>query len=85
MKVLCVSIINSISGAPTLESASVTLHSEYVVLSIVADPDGSLQFQIMTDDRHTPAWFDAGFRRSGLVCWSVAFACLMVGWPVSVG
>lgn len=61
-----------------MESASVTLHSEYVVLSIVADPDGSLQFQIMTDDRHTPAWFDS-------VMFLTTDAGIPPNWTVRVG
>ena len=59
MKVVCVRLISSVDGTPVPESRWLTLHAEYVVLSISAEPGGPLHFRILADDRYTPALFDS--------------------------
>jgi hypothetical protein len=54
------------------------MHAEYQVLSISAAPNGPIRFQVMTDDRHTPAWFDSAM-------FTTIDSSLPPNWVVRVG
>jgi len=59
MKVICTKVPAAPAGEVEVESAWVTVDSEYHVASVLAEPDRQVQIQIVTDDGRSLAWFDS--------------------------
>ncbi|TCC48813.1 hypothetical protein E0H75_19770 [Kribbella capetownensis] len=60
MRVVCVDVPVPVIGMEVESSPWVTLDREYVVLAISAEAGGRVQLQLVTDDKDTLGWFDAG-------------------------
>lgn len=59
MKVICTRLPAPVDGTEVHSSPWVTLDSEYHVVSLLAEPAGRVQLQIVTDDGQSLAWFDS--------------------------
>jgi hypothetical protein len=58
MRILCTKLPAPLDGMFLEASPWVTLHREYFVVSMLAEPGGRVQLQVLTDDRSL-AWFDS--------------------------
>jgi hypothetical protein len=58
MKVICTRLPAPVDGMDLESSPWITLHSEYHVVSLLAEP-GGVQLQIVTDDGRSLGWFDS--------------------------
>jgi hypothetical protein len=59
MRVVCVRVPSPIDGLDADVSPWVTLHEEYVVVSLLAESDGRVKLQIITGDRRSLGWFNS--------------------------
>jgi len=59
MKILCTKLPAPVDGMELESSPWVTLHREYPVVSLLAEPGGRVQLQILTDDGRSLGWFDS--------------------------
>ncbi len=59
MKVVCTKLPPLPNGEALDASPWVTVDAEYYVASVLAEPGGQVQIQIVTDDGRSLAWFDS--------------------------
>ena len=59
MKVICTKVPPTPNGEAPAASPWVTVDAEYHVVSVLAEPGGQVQVQILTDDGRSLAWFDS--------------------------
>lgn len=59
MKVICTKVPPSPSGEALEASPWVTVDVEYMVVSVLAEPDRRVQIQVVADDGRSLAWFDS--------------------------
>ena len=59
MRVLCVKLINPVTGEVEASSSWLRLHAEYEVLEIYAYPDRRIELRLVSDEAEVPALFDS--------------------------
>lgn len=59
MKVVCTKLPPPPSGEVLDASPWVTVDAEYYVASVLAEPGGQVQIQVVADDGRSLAWFDS--------------------------
>ncbi len=78
MKVLCTKLPAPVVGMVLESSPWITLHGEYTVVFMPAEPAGRVQLQILTDDRRSLGWFDS-------TNFMTVDGSIPSNWTVSVG
>jgi hypothetical protein len=78
MRVLCTRLPGPVDGVDIEESPWVSLHAEYDVVALLAEPRGRVQLQILTNDGHSLGWFDSD-------CFLVVDATLPHTWVARLG
>jgi hypothetical protein len=59
MRVVCTRLPLLPDGTTQLDSPWLTEQAEYVVVSLLAEPDGGVQLHLVTDDPMSLGWFDS--------------------------
>lgn len=59
MRVICTRLPTAVNGTSLESSPWVTLHAEYIVVGLLAEPNGPVQLHIVADDGRSLAWFDS--------------------------
>ncbi len=59
MRVMCIKLINPVSGEDETSSAWLCLHSEYEVLELSAFPDRRVELRLVSEETSIPALFDS--------------------------
>ncbi len=59
MRVLCIKLINPVTGDEEGSSSWLRLHAEYEVLEVYAYPDRRIELRITSEEAGVPALFDS--------------------------
>lgn len=59
MKVICTRLPTPTPGMELESSPWVSVHNEYTVLSLLAEPGGRVQLHLLLDDGRSLGWFDS--------------------------
>jgi hypothetical protein len=59
MRVVCIDLVNQVTGENETVSPWLRLHAEYEVLEVYCSPSRRVKLRIVADDAETPALFDS--------------------------